>query len=51
MRILGMLRASKQSEAGAPPSKELIEIDGKVRRGDYQGGRVSYVPRSYGTYV
>jgi hypothetical protein len=25
MRILGMLRADKHSEAGAPPSKELIE--------------------------
>jgi hypothetical protein len=25
MRILGMLRADKNSEAGAPPSKELIE--------------------------
>jgi hypothetical protein len=25
MRILGMLRADKDSEAGAPPSKELIE--------------------------
>jgi hypothetical protein len=29
MRILGMLKASKQSEAGAPPSKELIEKMGK----------------------
>jgi len=25
MRILGMLRADKESEAGTPPSKELIE--------------------------
>ena len=25
MRILGMLKADKDSEAGAPPSKELIE--------------------------
>ena len=25
MRILGMLRADKYSEAGTPPSKELIE--------------------------
>jgi len=25
MRILGMLRADEESEAGAPPSKELIE--------------------------
>ncbi len=25
MRILGMLRATKESEAGAPPSKELME--------------------------
>ena len=25
MRILGMLRADASSEAGAPPSKELIE--------------------------
>jgi hypothetical protein len=25
MRILGMLRATKESEAGAPPSKDLIE--------------------------
>ena len=25
MRILGLLRADKESEAGAPPSKELIE--------------------------
>jgi hypothetical protein len=25
MRILGMLRADKESEAGAPPSKQLIE--------------------------
>jgi hypothetical protein len=25
MRILGMMRATKESEAGAPPSKELIE--------------------------
>lgn len=25
MRILGMMRATKESEAGAPPSKELME--------------------------
>ena len=25
MQILGMLKATKESEAGAPPSKELIE--------------------------
>jgi len=29
MRILGMLRADKHSEAGAPPSKELIERMGR----------------------
>jgi hypothetical protein len=29
MRILGLLKADKHSEAGAPPSKELLERMGK----------------------
>ena len=29
MRILGLLKADKDSEAGVPPSKELIENMGK----------------------
>jgi hypothetical protein len=29
MRILGLLKADKHSEAGAPPSKELLEKMGK----------------------
>lgn len=30
MRILGLLKADKDSEAGVPPSKELIENMGKL---------------------
>jgi hypothetical protein len=43
MRILGMLRADKDSEAGAPPSKDLMErmgtfIEEMTRAGVLVGG-------------
>lgn len=39
MRILGMLKADKDSEAGARPSKELMQRMGTVCRGGDQGRR------------
>ncbi len=39
MRFLGLLKADKESEAGARPSPELMERMGKVYGNDHQGWR------------
>lgn len=52
MRILGLLKADKDSEAGVPPSKELIErMGGFIEEitNDGGGSRVEQtVPRGAG---